>query len=104
MEEALIVLIVFGCFVLVTKLALDYAKEKHRVKASSSGSSLTSSELKAIVQQAVEDVMEERFERIERRLDALSEPRLLSPHEQETDFDEIKPTFPPVQRERDALK
>lgn len=105
MEEALVVLIVFGCIVLVTKLALDYAKEKYRIKASSSGgSSLTSSELRAIVRQAVEEVMDERLDVIERRLEALPEHRLLATSERESDLMDVKPQASPVTRESESMK
>lgn len=104
MEEAVIVLIVFGCFAIITKMVLDYAKEKHRMRASSAGSSLTSSELRAIIQQAVEEAMDEHFVRIEHRLESLSQPSLLTAHTEEADLEHVKPEVPPVERERDALK
>lgn len=105
MEEALIVLIVFGSLLAVVKLALDYARDKHQARYSaSSGSSLTSSELKAIVERAVEDVIDERFVKLERRLEALSEPRLLSSGSDQPDIEEVKSEFPPVQSDRDTLR
>lgn len=105
MEEALIVFIVFGCVVAVTKLALDYARDKHRMRSSAgSGSSLTSSELKALVQDAVEDAMDERFGRLERRLEKMQEPRLIPANMQDVDVSEAKPDSPPIQRDRDSLQ
>lgn len=104
MEETLIVLIVFGSLLAIVKLALDYARDKHRARYSAaSGSSLTSSELKGIVEKAVEDVIDERFVRLERQLEALNEPRLLPSGSEHADVEEFKPEFPPVQSGRDAL-
>lgn len=104
MEETLIVLIIFGSLLAIVKLALDYARDKHHARYSAaSGSSLTSSELKAIVERAVEDVIDERFVRLERQLEALNEPRLLSSGSEHADVEEVKPEFPPVQSDRDTF-
>ena len=104
MEEALIVFIVFGCIVAVTKLVLDYSRDKHRARASvGSGSSLTSTELRALVQDAVEDALDERFGRLEKRLDRLQERRLIPANTEDLDVEEAKPEFPPVQSDRESL-
>lgn len=106
MEEALIVFIVFGCFVAITKLILDYSRDKQRMRSSAgSNSSLTSTELKALVQGAVEDALDERFGRLERQLERLQEPRLLpAGMEDDIDVSEAKPDFPPVPRDRESLQ
>lgn len=104
MEDALIVFIVFGCIVAVVKLALDYARDKQRVRASEgSGSSLTTSELKALMQEAVEDALDERFGRLERRLEEMQEPRLIPASSEEMDLTEAKPESPPTQRDRESM-
>jgi hypothetical protein len=104
MEETLIVLIVFGSLLAIVKLALDYARDKHHARYSAaSGSSLTSSELKGIVERAVEDVLDERFVRLERQLEALHESRLLPSGSEHADVEDVKPEFPPVQSDRDTF-
>lgn len=104
--EVFIVLIVFGFAFAVVKLGIDYAKEKDRSRrAPADGTSLTSSELKALVEQAVEDVVDGRFEKLERQLEAMNEPRLLpAGSKNEIDLEEIKPDSPPLQRDQEALK
>lgn len=105
MEEALIVFIVFGSILAVIKLILDYSRDKHRANASAgSESSLTSSELRALVQHAVEDALDERFGRLERRLEKMQEPRLMPASMEEVDVSEAKPDSPPIQRDRDSLQ
>jgi len=107
MEDTLILLIIFGSMLAIVKLALDYARDKHRIRSSaSSESSLTSSELKAIVGKAVEDVIEERFVKLEQQLESLSEGRLLISGNRNVnaEMDDVKPEFPPVQSDREALR
>ncbi len=104
MEDALIVFIVFGCIVAVVKLALDYARDKQRVRSSAgASSSLTATELKALVQEAVEDVLDERFDRLERRLEKMQKPRLIPASAEDAVLSEAKPESPPVERDRDSL-
>ena len=104
MDEALIVFIVFGSMLLIVKLALDYARDKHRMRSSSeSSSSLTSSELKAIVHDAVEEALDERLARLERHLEKMPEPRLMPASHEEPDLSSAKPESPPVQRDRETL-
>lgn len=75
-----IVAIVFGtwAFVSVTKLVLTFFRDRNAMQ--SAGSSLTSSELRRIVGESVEDAMrplEEKIERLERqqkRLDSARPP------------------------------
>ncbi len=103
--EVIIVLIVFGFAFAVIKLGIDYAKEKDRSRRSpANGSSLKASELKALVEEAVEDVIDERFEKLERQLEAMREPRLLPAGRQNDDLEDIKPESPPLQRDQEALK
>lgn len=111
MEDVLLVFIIFGSIVAIVKLALDYAREKQRGSSSATGgSSLTSSELKAIMQEAVDDALDERFERFERLLEEMEEPRLIPASTKEADntddFDvsEVKPESPPTQRDRESLR
>ncbi len=105
MEEALIVFIVFGCLVAVVKLALDYSRDKHRIRSSAGGnSSLTATELKALVQDAVEDALDERFGRLEKRLDKMQEPRLIPASMEEVDISDAKPDSPPTHRDRDSMQ
>lgn len=106
MEDALIVLIVFGFALLAIKLILDYARDKHRVRASAdTGSSLTQSELRMIVQDAVEDALDERFGRLERRLEKMQAPRLTpASSEAEADIEGARPASPPVQRDFDSIR
>lgn len=104
MEETLIVFIVFGCVVAIVKLALDYSRDKHAMRASSgASSSLTSTELKAIVQDAVDDAFEVQFGRLERRLDEMQEHRLMPANIEHPDISQAKPESPPVQRDRERL-
>lgn len=104
MDEALIVFIVFGSMLLIVKLALDYARDKHRMRASSeSSSSLTSSELRAIVHDAVEEALDDRLARLEKHLEKMPEPRLIPAGREESDLTSVKPESPPVQRDRDTM-
>lgn len=104
MEDALIVFIVFGCIVAVVKLALDYARDKQRVRASAGAdSSLTTSELKALMQDAVEDALDERFGQLERRLEEMQEPRPMPANKEDLDLTEAKPESPPTQRDRESM-
>ena len=103
MEEALVVMIVFGSIIAVVKLILDFQKEKHKARALSSGSSTTTSELKQLMREAVDEAIEERFGRLEKRLDKLETPRQLAAPVHHTEEMEV-PAAPPVARDRDITR
>ena len=102
MEDALIILIIFGSALIAVKLILDFNKEKYRSKAGG-GSSLTTSELKNVMREAIEEAVDSRLERLERRLEEMEEPRLLAAprtHREELEA----PPAPPIARDRDSTR
>jgi hypothetical protein len=80
MSAVLIVLIVFTFIFLVTKMKLEHSRERDRLPPSSYGdASLTTSELRAMIKEAVaeaQEPLEERFEELERRIEQIDRPRL----------------------------
>lgn len=104
MEEALITAIVFGFAFAVVKLLVDYKKEKAQVhSADAGGSSLTTSELRQLVRQAVEEVMDERLGPLEKRLEKFGEPKLIpAGRSEETELEQ--PPSPPVARDRETTQ
>lgn len=84
MEDILVPLIVFSFIALVVKMALDYAKWKRQHDRGDVGSgagdkSLTQSELRAMIQGAVQDATEPlhaQLQALEARLDRQGQPAL----------------------------
>ena len=101
-EELIVVFVVFGSALAAIKLILDFAKEKNRAKTSG-GSSMTTSELKSVMREAIEEAVDHRLERLEKRLEHLEEPRLLA--SRTTHREELEaPPAPPVARDRDSTR
>lgn len=103
MEDALIVAIVFGFTFAVVKMWFDYLKSRRESRPSAtSGNSLTESELKALVQRAVEDALDARLGTLEKRLERFSEPRLIPAGQREEDVGH--PPSPPVAGDRESTR
>ncbi|MEX0601049.1 MAG: hypothetical protein WD205_10420, partial [Rhodothermales bacterium] len=79
MDEVLIVAIIFGSLLGMLKLWLDYRRDRNQVTPPASGAepSITTSELKALVADAVEEVVDRRFDQLERRLEKRDRSQLL---------------------------
>lgn len=105
MEDVLIVTIIFGSALGAVKLILDFLQQRSPQKKSSSGAdaSITTSELKILVHEAVEEALDERFAQFEKRLEKYNEPRLIPAARKEAPQIE-KPASPPVASERDAAR
>lgn len=104
MEDALIVAIVFGFLFAALKLFFDYMKGRRESKmsAATAGNSLTESELKGLVRAAVEEVLDDRFGGLEKRLEEFTEPRLIPARQPEEDI-EPSPS-PPVAGDRESTR
>jgi hypothetical protein len=108
MEEVIVTAIVFGSLLAAIKLWLDYRRDKNQISATSRHSepSLTTSELKALLTEAVEEVVDARIDRLEERLEAHDRPRLApfstatQPHDAELEH----PAQPLVGRDREATQ
>ncbi len=71
MSSVIIVLIVFSFTAFIVKMGLDHEREK-RTLPRASDNSMTASELRRMIQEAVEDAnhdMKQRLDTLERRLD-----------------------------------
>jgi hypothetical protein len=71
MSSVLIVLIVFGFVAFIVKLGLEHEKEKRLHGAASADRALTTSELRRMIQDAVEDANSDftkRLDALEKRL------------------------------------
>lgn len=103
MEEALITAIVFGCLLGMLKLWLDYKRDKNQISASAGREpSLTTSELKGLVTEAVEEAVDRRFVQLEERLRA---PRLRPASDSSPDETELEHPAPPlVPRDREITQ
>lgn len=80
----IIVAVASGCSIVVTKLILDYLRDKNQLRGPAAGSALTASELQRLLRAAVEDANAPLRE----RLDALeSQQRHLAAGESESEAD-----------------
>ncbi len=107
MDEVLIVAIVFGSVLGMLKLVLDYRRDRKKVTQPTAGaeSSITTSELKNLVARAVEDVVDGRFDELERRLEEGNRTQLISGRSSAVDDAELDHPAPPlVARDRDAAR
>ena len=76
MSEIIVTAIVFASLLAAFKMIVDFRRDKLRIRSAASASeSITTSELKQIVANAVD----ERFAQLEERLDNPSQPSLESP-------------------------
>ena len=104
MDDVLIVAIIFGFSLVAIKLILDFMKERsHSKSTSSAGSSLTTSELKMLVQDAVEEAVDERFTQFEKRLEKRSDPKLI-PAAGKNDPEVETRASPPVGSDRETAR
>ncbi|MDZ4698740.1 MAG: hypothetical protein SH809_03445 [Rhodothermales bacterium] len=90
-----ILLIIFGFVGFIVKWAMDHEQEKLRIKnGQSSGNTLTESELKRLIQQAVDEAVEPLWERLDRISPETAEaferpsPRLLDSFSEQEDEEE----------------
>lgn len=104
MDEVAVVAIVFAFIFLSLKLLLDYFRDRNKVKASAAGSSMTSSELRNLIEEAVETALGDRLTGIERRLDAFDKPQLMPASQQPENVELEHPASPPIIRDRDATR
>lgn len=105
MEEVIITAIVFGSLLGMIKLWLDYRRDKNQIKASfaSPEPSLTTSELKRLLTEAVEEAVDERLARLERRLEAGDPSRPAPAVQHAPDEAELEhPAAPLVGRDRET--
>lgn len=103
MEEVIITAIVFGSLLGIVKLWLDYRRDKNQITASSRSPepSLTTSELKALLTDAIEEAVDRRIDLLETRLATHDRARLAS--DSGPDDVELEHPAPPlVARDRDA--
>ena len=104
MDDVLIVAIIFGFSLIMVKLILDFMKDRGRSEsAANASSSLTTSELKMLVQDAVEEAVDERFTQFEKRLEKRSEPKLF-PTAGRGEPELEKPASPPVGSDRETAR
>lgn len=110
MEDVLVVAIVFGSLLALAKMLLEYNRNKFKVKTTATSEpSMTTSELKALLTDAVEDVVDRRFDRLEERLSKRLETddrrRLMPAVESGPDDVELEHPAPPlVARDRDTIR
>ena len=79
-EEVLIVFIVFGSIVLTIRTFVSYFKWKNENKGAGKEGSLRTSELKALIREAVEEAnvpLHRRIDELEEMLDEQQRPRLM---------------------------
>lgn len=72
MSGVLIVLIVFTFTAFIVKMGLDHEREKRSFRPSNSNNSLTTSELKQLIRDAVDDAnvdLQRRLDTLERQLE-----------------------------------
>lgn len=84
MSSVLIVLIVFGFVAFIVKMGLEHDRESK----SAPENSLTTSELRRMITESVDEATFEitrRLDRLERRLEAGGEPKALPPADDEAD-------------------
>lgn len=107
MEEVIVTAIVFGSLLGMLKLWLDYRRDKNQIKVSSkpSDSSLTTSELKTLLSEAVDEAVGRRFDRLEAQLDEQSRVRLMPASVSSPDEAELEHPAPPlVPRDRESTQ
>ncbi|GEM_PF-3750861 len=103
MEDVLITTIVFGSILAAIKLWFDYLKTRRETHSrGTAGKSLTESELRLLVQEAVGEALQEHMARLEKRLVEHSEPRLIPAGERGSEFDQ--PAAPPVRGDRESVR
>lgn len=103
MEEVFITAIVFAFIFAAMKLFFDYLKtRRENSKKGSTGESLTESELRALVQEAVDGAMETHFRKLEKRLVERSEPKLIPAGERGGEPE--RPATPPVAGDRESTR
>lgn len=87
MSGVLIVLIVFSFVAFIVKMGLDHEREKRLLDPSSSGNSLTTSELRRMIRDSVDDAnadLKKRLDTLERRLDRAPDVRQIPERMEET--------------------
>lgn len=107
MEEALITAIVFGSLLGMLKMWLDYRRDKNQMKAVSRSPdpSLTTSELKTLLSEAVEEAVGPRFDQLEARLEEQTRPRLKPATTYAPEESELEHPAPPlVARDRESTQ
>ena len=94
MAPVLIVLIVFSFVAFIVKMGLDHEREKRSLDVSSTQNSLTTSELRRMIRDAVDDAnqdLKKRLDTVERRLERSPEvpqiPERLADQAKEQDED-----------------
>lgn len=107
MEDVFVVAIVFGSLLGMLKLWLNYRRDRNQVSASSRAPepSLTTSELKALLTDAIEEAFDRRIDLLENRLAANDRARLAPASSSGPDDVELEHPAPPlVARDRDSTQ